>query len=91
MKTKEDWLICLVEECGEVIQAATKCLRYTWDYDYPGYGINHEVLAKEIGDLLGIIEVLPLDKKIMDEYKQNKISKVEIWDAEWNASKNSNG
>lgn len=37
--TRDDLLVLLVEECGEVIQAATKCLRFGYDVDHgTGYG-----------------------------------------------------
>ena len=76
MKT-EDKLIVLMEECAEVIQAASKCVRFTWEEDYPGYGVNHEVLAREVGDLLGIIESLPLDQNLINLHKSTKMTKVE--------------
>jgi NTP pyrophosphatase (non-canonical NTP hydrolase) len=76
MKT-EDKLIVLMEECAEVIQAASKCVRFTWEEDYPGYGVNHEVLAREVGDLLGIIESLPLDQNLINLHKSTKMAKVE--------------
>jgi ribosome-binding protein aMBF1 (putative translation factor) len=65
-----------VEECGEVIQAATKILRFGWDRNEPGYGINHEVLAKEVGDLKGVIDSLDLDHVIVNNHRQQKIEKA---------------
>lgn len=59
--SREELLVLLVEECGEVIQAATKCLRFGWDRNQPGYGVNCEVLADEVGDLGGVIDALNLD------------------------------
>ena len=75
--TVDDLLICLTEECAEVIQATTKCLRFGYSRLYPGYGVNHEVLAKEVGDLLAIIEALPLDTGIINAYKKLKIAKMQ--------------
>lgn len=75
--TRDELLILLVEECGEVIQAATKCLRFGWDRNQPNYGVNHEVLAKEIGDLHGVIEALPLDVSIIHLFRDIKIRKAE--------------
>src|SRR5215211_1747580 len=60
MLTRDELLVLLIEECGEVIQAATKCLRFGYDRDQPGYGVNHEVLAKELGDLTGVMDAMPL-------------------------------
>ena len=81
--TREELLVLLTEEAGEVIQAATKCIRFTWDEDWPGYGVNHEVLAKEVGDLLGVVDALGLDKDIIDEYRLHKIDKVVRWKEQW--------
>jgi NTP pyrophosphatase (non-canonical NTP hydrolase) len=75
--TDDELLIGLTEECAEVIQAATKCLRFGWHRLYPTYGVNHEVLAQEIGDLLAIIEALPLDTGIIGAYKKLKIAKMQ--------------
>lgn len=58
--TRDEILLLLIEECGEVIQAATKCLRFGFDREWPGYGKNSEVLATEIGDVLGCVDALPL-------------------------------
>lgn len=74
-------LLCLIEECGEVIQAATKCLRFGYDRDWPGYGINHEVLEKEAGELDAIVTALKLPR-CRNTYMSNarlKIGKIEKW------------
>jgi len=76
--TKEELLIVLIEEAGEVIQAATKCLRFTWDENYPSYGINHEILAAEIGDLIGIVKSLPLNISIIEQHSASKLEKVKL-------------
>lgn len=75
--TRDELLILLVEECGEVIQAATKCLRFGWDRNQPDYGVNHAVLAKEVGDLCGVIDALPLDVSIIHLFQDMKIAKAE--------------
>lgn len=60
--TREDLLILLIEECGEVIQAATKCLRFGYDVDHgTGYGNNKEQLAKELGELTRVRDELEVD------------------------------
>lgn len=62
--SREELLVLLVEECGEVIQAATKCLRFGFDVDHgTGYGNNSKALAKESGELAAIVcELgLPID------------------------------
>ncbi len=77
MLTRDERLVLLVEECGEVIQAATKCLRFGWDRDQPDYGVNHKVLAKEVGDLLGVVDALGLDLDTMELFRKMKMSKAE--------------
>lgn len=77
--TRDEMLVILIEEAGEVIQAATKCLRFGWDRDWPDYGVNHEVLAKEIGDMLGAADELNLNRQIIDEFRLMKVAKVERW------------
>lgn len=77
MLTLEDKLILLIEECGEVIQAATKCLRFGWDTDYPDYGVHNKVLAHEVGDMLAILDTLDLDQRYVEIARSEKIVKAE--------------
>lgn len=74
--TRDELLVLLIEECGEVIQAATKCLRFGFDRDQPGYGVNSVVLSREVGDLLGVIDALPLDKQEVMQKRAGKIAKA---------------
>jgi hypothetical protein len=76
--TRDELLILLVEECGEVIQAATKCLRFGFDVDHGvDYGNNRMVLSREVGDLLAVIDVLPLDDVNVAVTRRLKIKKAE--------------
>lgn len=75
--TRDELLILLMEECGEVIQAAAKCLRFGWDRNWHDYGVNHEVLANEIGDVLAIIQALPLNGDAIEQTRKDKIRKAE--------------
>lgn len=60
--TREELLVLLIEECSEVIQAATKCLRFGYDVDHgTGYGNNREALAKEMGELTAVRDELEID------------------------------
>jgi len=54
--TKENlMLICLAEECGEVIQAVTKILRFGLDSKAKEYDdTNREELRKELNDVMAI-------------------------------------
>lgn len=74
---RDDLIIILIEECGEVIQAATKCLRFGFDRVEPLYGRNSDVLAQEVGDLLAMIDALPLDRGIVEAYRKLKLAKAE--------------
>jgi NTP pyrophosphatase (non-canonical NTP hydrolase) len=48
-------LALLIEECGEVIQAATKVLRHGWASRYDNGEANREALEREIGDVQAIL------------------------------------
>jgi MazG nucleotide pyrophosphohydrolase domain len=74
--TRDELLVCLIEECGEVIQAATKCLRFGYDREWPAYGRNDHVLASEIGDVLGVIEALPLCEEAVEAARRIKLAKI---------------
>lgn len=52
---ERELLVVLMEECAEVIQAASKLIRFGKEV-YEGYGDNCQVLAMEIGDLLELID-----------------------------------
>lgn len=77
--TQDDLLILLIEECGEVIQAATKCLRFGFNVDHgTGYGNNRDQLSKETGELLAVIEALPLDQITSVNAQRGKIKRAEV-------------
>lgn len=75
--TTDEKLVLLMEECAEVIQAASKCLRFGYRRDQPEYGQNDKVLSGEIGDLLGVIDALPLDLALIEYCRKRKIEKAE--------------
>ena len=56
--SREQLLDQLQEEAAEVIWAAAKIKRFGWRRQYPGYGINTERLAEEMGQLQAVIDVL---------------------------------
>lgn len=61
--TRDELLVLLIEECGEVIQAATKCLRFGYDVDHgTGYGNNRDHLSTEYGELAAVSEELELHR-----------------------------
>lgn len=81
--TRDELLILLIEECSEVTQAATKCLRFGWDVDHGiGYGNNRDQLAKEMGELTAVRDELNLDygdchEAFMNGWK-DKIARAEV-------------
>tara|TARA_B100000575_G_C23095356_1_gene631742 strand:+ start:353 stop:601 length:249 start_codon:yes stop_codon:yes gene_type:complete len=77
MTKKEEALVILMEECGELIQACSKMIR-------SGYKTKYERnLQDEVGDVLTLIEVLKIngivtDKQIEDRMNVKK-SKLIKW------------
>lgn len=73
----------LQEECAEVIQIISKIRRFGMDSYNPADPsvTNHDLLNLEVGDVLGLIEMLKTDPDILDEskiyarsiYKQEKV------------------
>lgn len=79
---RDELLVLLIEECSEVIQAATKCLRFGFDVDHgTGYGNNRDALAKEMGELTAVRDELELDygpcQKSFDSGWRDKIRRAE--------------
>lgn len=55
---ERELLTILIEECGEIIQAATKTLRFGAQDGYPGQSkTNADDLNKEIGDLVCMVDM----------------------------------
>lgn len=81
--TKETLLI-LMEECSEVTQAVSKCLRFGLECKKPGdHRTNIQHLEEECGDLLCMIQLL-IDSGIIDEQstvaaKAAKLRKLAVW------------
>ncbi len=90
--SREELLDLLVEEAAEVIQAVQKIKRFGWSHDEPGYGVNCDVLAKELGDFLGIFDAIAPDVSsiLVERARGNKIERVERWKNIVLARKNKN-
>lgn len=59
MNKAEHLLTCLIEECAEVQQAATKALRFGLDDGHPeGTATNEQDLMKEISHFTAVAELL---------------------------------
>jgi NTP pyrophosphatase (non-canonical NTP hydrolase) len=66
LKKKEEMLVITMEECGELIQACSKMLRFGEDQDYTQ-------LQEEIGDVMCMIEILKDGGLVSDEQIQERI------------------
>lgn len=80
----QEILDILQEECAEVIQNVSKCRRFGLDNEYlKGSGTQREQLAKEIGDVLAMIDLLKergvVDQTELDLAKRNKFVKLHHW------------
>ena len=76
MKIENELYVILMEECGEIIKAASKRIRFGHEeYDYR--------LDEEIGDLLCMIQLLELygklDKKVIEDSRLKKRIKLRKW------------
>lgn len=89
MNLKEHLLFCLVEEAGEIIQAAAKSGRFGLDdrYPKPDSQTAREHLGNELNDLFAIVEMLqsegvfPLDlyNKELVKAKKEKVRKYMLY------------
>ena len=70
-------LAILIEECGEVIQAATKILRHGYTSKHPDTGVtNTALLERELGDLQFAVELCERGGDISScEVQSNAVSK----------------
>ncbi len=67
MNTKEHLLVCLMEECAEIQQAASKALRFGLEDGYPGANTtNVEDIEIEIIELIAVIDMCR-SRKIISE------------------------
>ena len=77
--TQKELLVLICEEAAEVIQAATKCLRFGYDTIGPGdHGMNSEVLAREAGQLFACVSAAGLmHRDSFYDAHHEKIAKAE--------------
>jgi len=70
-------LTILQEECAEVIQEASKIKRFGQER------VNIDRLAKEVGDLVCMIELLQewevISYSAVEESRQQKLEKLKVW------------
>lgn len=79
-------LTILIEECGEVIQAATKVLRHGWTTRNPVIPIsecNKCMLEKEIAHLSFVLNLMVFSKDVSQEsiyaHYEAKAETIENW------------
>ena len=80
----QEILDILQEECAEVIQNVSKCRRFGLENEYlKGSGTQREQLAKEIGDVLAMVDLLKehgvIQQTELDLAKRNKFVKLHHW------------
>ena len=72
----DELLVILMEECGELIQAASKAIRCAEYYD-------NDRLTDEVGDVLTMIDLLHeydlVSWKDLDERKRVKLERLKKW------------
>jgi NTP pyrophosphatase (non-canonical NTP hydrolase) len=82
MNYDQELLTVLMEECAEVIQAASKIIRFGASNEYCGETALKQ-LEKEIGDLYCMIDLLHANDMItftnVDEYANQKYEKLKKW------------
>lgn len=67
MNKRDYLLVCLAEECSEVIKTITKIMRFGENISYPKGAIsNREKLQDELNDIFGVVALLQ-DNKIINE------------------------
>ena len=78
MNTTNECLVILAEECGEVIQAVSKTMRFPEDDEK-----NRTRLAKELGDLQCMIDLtckhLDIDQEDILLWSNMKVEKLKTW------------
>lgn len=80
MDIKEETLVILMEECGEVIQSCSKILRFGALSSWQSKLSHQEQLHKELGDLLCMIRLteknLEMELNRTQEYANDKYLKL---------------
>lgn len=77
--TRKEMLFLLVsEECGEISQAASKCIRFTAEHSHYETS-NLERLNVELGDLFSVLHLLEkeLSYKFDPTFNEAKLHRIE--------------
>lgn len=82
-EAEQERLSILIEECGEVIQAACKILRHGYASNHPvdpWHGTNRRSLEKEIGHIIHVVSRMEnasdLDSAVITESAQAKAANI---------------
>lgn len=80
MNRLEELLIILAEECAEVQQAASKCLRFGMNSEYNDQ-TNQGRLETELGDFMAVFKLILEEANLREDYimaaAEAKLIKVE--------------
>jgi NTP pyrophosphatase (non-canonical NTP hydrolase) len=74
MNRLDELLLILSEECAEVIQAASKCRRFSMESEHNGQ-TNRQRLESELGDFMAML------KLVVDEARLNESNIIQAADA----------
>ena len=81
LDTQQQLFVIMMEECGELIQQCSKCLRspdYNWVHSVTDD--NHKKLVEEVGDVYAMIELM-IKNNIMtwtDVYNRAGVKKEKL-------------
>jgi NTP pyrophosphatase (non-canonical NTP hydrolase) len=77
---EEERLVMLIEECGEVVQAATKILRFGYESSYDDGIVNRLKLEREIGDVCAVLALMldagDIDSRRVETFSSDKQEKI---------------
>jgi hypothetical protein len=77
--TSDDIALVAMEECNEIAIALSKMIRFGSGNFHPddlSKTTNAALLSREVGDLLGCLDELPIDWSIVELRRKAKIAKV---------------
>jgi len=78
MNKKEHLLVCLTEECGEVIQVADKGLRFGTSDSYPDEDTTNAYnIVKEYIEITAVMDML-LDEGFLPQLSDNQANEIFI-------------
>ena len=64
LDTQQQLFVIMMEECGELIQQCSKCLRQQFDLQDYESDHNRKKLIEEVGDVYAMIELMVKNKVV---------------------------